>query len=56
MQNKTIYRNGGWRVVVMTAVYAVVGTDGTLLFKLNTVEDAVQTVDEMASAPLRQVA
>lgn len=47
---KTLYQNGDWRVIPLTAVYAVVGKDGKPIFRLGNMADAVQTVDDMASA------
>lgn len=47
---KTLYQNGDWKVIPLTAVYAVVGRDGKPLFRHSNIEDAVQTVDDMASA------
>ncbi len=47
MQN-ALYQNGDWRVVPLTAIYAVVGKDNRPIFRHDNIEDAIETVDEIA--------
>ena len=52
MNEQTIYQNGRYKVVPLTVGYIVKGRQGQTLFRYapEEIEDAVQTVDEMAIA------